>query len=310
MMTHKRILVGLVLSVAVVIALGCGKARKLELERMQSLEAMARSFMDQTDEAIASQLETVKGWARSPELAEVLGAPQSATPPAIFSSWIKQDPANRVLLLTTSEGVVVAETSQFPEAEQSPYILPPVNERRLWELTWFNRLVEQEEPCVADVSYRPFSHEGDLTQDELDTHVGLPVYLTFASPVQSSPEGGPAGVLILAQSWDKWYEMGQNFETQQSKQGYETLRVVLMNQDNFVLLHPKKDRVLQKRMVHSPAVRDALSGNEGSRTEFLDQESEEVGLVGYAPSDGFGDYGGLGWAALMFEKRNAALKAK
>lgn len=143
----------------------------------------------------------------------------------------------------------------------------------------------RDKPFIGDV------HDALLLSKILPNPSGEMFYLVDVAAPVTDRSGVLQGVLCGHIFW-KWAE-----ETLDSKKA-EGIEILLLSRDGLVLAGPEQGRSEMAKL--APATWSDISGRHALQGSILDKwKNGKEYLVGYAHDNGYRDYPGLGWVALV-----------
>ena len=166
---------------------------------------------------------------------------------------------------------------------------------------WFRAVVDEEigpgESFAEDLRMDPW----------LRDRLGVSGWsLRFSAPVLDA-HGEPAGVLLLALSWDRSVaELIREVRDRLQKRGLRDYRVELIRPDGTLLAPEERSHSLALNLldVGRPAAAAATKGEAGSMIETIDGDEH---VTGFAPSHGYYSFVGFDWMMLLSLNRSEAL---
>ncbi len=162
-----------------------------------------------------------------------------------------------------------------------------------------------ERPWFQEAHTKPFAgdvHEALLLADLLQggTDTGEPLrFVDVAAPV-TDEQGAFTGVLGAHLSWS-WAEEIKHSLLGPLEQRSQ-VEVLILSADDYVLLGPDR---LEDQTLRFPA--DNFGSTEDARHQLIDWSDNNEYLTGFALSQGYRDYPGLGWKVVVRQSSQIAL---
>lgn len=181
--------------------------------------------------------------------------------------------------LTDDEGNVLASTGGLLEGKNAA------------KRPWFQEA--QQQPFAGDV------HEALLLAKLLENPTGEPLrFVDLAAPVMTEA-GELEGILSAHLSWSWAREVKQSLLAPLEQ--LNQVEILILSQDGRVLLGPDG---MEDELLNLPSVKAGQSGKTGYQLETWPDQAEY--LTGFAPSQGYRDYPGLGWTTLIRQPAEVA----
>ncbi|MFQ5901265.1 MAG: cache domain-containing protein, partial [Thermodesulfobacteriota bacterium] len=242
------------------------------------LHEIAHSVMDNMDSLIDVRSKDVQAWAKGDIMQDIM-TDDSDGRIASFLIDVKQSYGGIYsdIYVLNSKGEIIASSSPNP----SILDIVLVNEG------WFSRAMAGE-LAVEDV------HRSDLTGG-LAIGLSLPVRASF-------DETKIIGVLSARIDWERIANQVSNMPIHEKPQT-KYVHMEIINKEGLALVNPayeKKDEILNANLI-TAGMESAKLASQGGKGWFVEpmEHGEFMGLIGYAASEGAGDFKGLGWSVLV-----------
>jgi HAMP domain-containing protein len=285
-------------------------ARKSLEERIgQGMRVQASSMINQIDRTLFDAYRNLQDWAGEEMMLDVVGDDSEKRISDFFLAVKKDYPFYGDLVFADNSGEIIASSN------------PSYRGKNVSAESWFKKTLSTREPRTLSASSTVLdNHYSTLFVVPVDAEKILKKLranknLTRAQQnlTDSLSVWKPKtfGVIAAFLNWPQMIEMVNGMPVFEGKEQTKNAYVVLMSEEGFALTQPffeNKAVILQKNFVEDGliAAKKVLTGESGYTVEKGLYGKENI--VGYAPSQGFKDFKGFGWAMLVFQSTEQALR--
>ncbi len=285
-------------------------ARKSLEERIgQGMRVQASSMINQLDRILFDAYRNIQDWAGEERMLDVI-SDDSENRIADFLAAAKKDYAfYSDLIFADNTGRVVASSN------------PSYVGKSVASENWFKDTLSTQKPRTLSASSTVLENrystlfvapvESDKVLKKLRANKNLSRAQQNLMDSLGAWKPKSFGVVAAFLNWSQMIELVNGMPVLESKDQTKDAFVMLMSDKGFALTQPFFENtamILQQNFVDDGflAAKRVLTGESGYTVEkgLYGKES----IIGYAPSQGFKDFQGFGWAMLVFQSTDHALR--